>query len=277
VIGPLRQADRVVGVRYRGPDGITRELRADLTVACDGRWSTLRSAMRLTLRSFRVPMDLWLFRLPRYPDDPPELSGMSHIGQRCTVTNRGDYYQIGYRIPKGQDANLRSQGIDALRRDVASLLPSLAGRVAELTSFDEVKLLEVQLNRLRKWFADGILFIGDAAHAMSPAGGIGVNLAIADAVAAARILAGPLRAGKVSNCQLARVQIRRVIPAVIVQMVQRILHARTDAVLRSGESTGRRFPWLMMALIRSPLASKVFGYIIGVGPFPEHAPNFARR
>ncbi|OIN79329.1 FAD-dependent oxidoreductase [Mycobacterium malmoense] len=277
VVGPLRQGDRVVGVRYRGPNGTTRELRADLTVACDGRWSTLRSAMGLTPRSFRVPMDLWLFRLPRYPDDPPELSGMSHIGHRCTTTNRGDYYRIGFRIPKGQDANLRSQGIEALQRDVASLVPSLADRVGELTSFDDVKLLDVQVNRLRKWYAGGILFIGDAAHAMSPAGGIGVNLAIADAVAAARILAGPLRDGRLSTRHLARVQIRRVIPAVMVQTVQRILHARTDAALRSGETTGRRPPRLMMTVSQSAPVRAIFGYVIGVGPFSEHAPTFARR
>ncbi|QZA20257.1 FAD-dependent oxidoreductase [Mycobacterium malmoense] len=277
VMGPLRQGGRVVGVRYRGPDGTTRELRADLTVACDGRWSTLRSAMGLTPRSFRVPMDLWLFQLPRYPDDPPELSGMSHIGQRCTTTNRGDYYRIGFRIPKGQDANLRAQGIEALQRDVASLVPSLADRVGELTSFEDVKLLDVQVNRLRKWYADGILFIGDAAHAMSPAGGIGVNLAIADAVAAARILAGPLRDGRLSTRHLARVQIRRVIPAVMVQTVQRILHARTDAALRSGETTGRRPPRLMMTVSQSAPVRAIFGYVIGVGPFSEHAPTFARR
>ena len=276
VLGPLRRGGRVVGVRYRGPDGAARELHAVLTVACDGRDSTMRSAMRLRQRDFGAPMDVWWFRLPRGPADPPEFTGVAHIGHRCTMINRGDYYQIGYRIPKGQDAVLRAQGIEALRREMATLVPRLADRVAALESFDDVKLLDVQLNRLRKWYADGILFIGDAAHAMSPAGGIGINLAIADAVATARILANPLRAGTVSTRRLARVQLRRSIPAITIQSVQRMMHARTVAVLRSGEN-GSRLPWQVRALDRSQLLRKAFGYVIAVGVLPEPTPAFARR
>lgn len=195
VPGVLRDADRVVGVTYRGPDGQTREMRAALTVACDGRSSTLRAATGLVRRAFGAPMDVWWFRLPRRADDPRGLAGVLDTGRAAITIDRGDYYQIAYIIPKGSDAELRAQGIDALRRNLVSLVPWLADRVSALTSFDDVKLLDVQLNRLRRWYCGALLCIGDAAHAMSPVGGVGINLAVADAVAAARILAKPLRAG----------------------------------------------------------------------------------
>ncbi|WP_067970671.1 FAD-dependent oxidoreductase [Mycolicibacter icosiumassiliensis] len=277
VVGPLRHDGRVVGVRYRGPDGVVGQLRADLTVACDGRSSTLRSAMGLVPRSFDVPMDIWWFRLPRRLDDPAELSGVAHIDRRCVTTNRGDYYQIGLQISKGQDAALRARGIEALQRDITSLIPCMADRVGELTSFEEVKLLDVQMNRLRRWYGKGILFIGDAAHAMSPAGGIGINLAIADAVAAARILAPPLRTGRLSTRHLARIQLRRTLPTVIVQTVQGMLHARIVANRNSDPRSDHRPSRLTEILGRNPLVQAVFGLIIAVGPFSERAPEFARR
>lgn len=277
VTGPLRHDGRVVGVQYRGPDGAFGQLRADLTIACDGRSSTLRSAMGLVPRSFDVPMDIWWFRLPRRPDDPAELSGVAHIDRRCVTTNRGDYYQIGLQIPKGQDAALRARGIEALQRDITSLIPCMADRVGELTSFEEVKLLDVQMNRLHRWYGEGILFIGDAAHAMSPAGGIGINLAIADAVAAARILAPPLSTGRLSTRHLARIQLRRTLPTVIVQTVQGMLHARIVANRKSDPGSDHRPSRLTEILGRNPLVQAVFGLIIAVGPFSERAPEFARR
>ena len=136
-------------------------------------------------------MDVWWFRLPRKPDDPHGLAGVLGAGHACVCIDRGDYYQVAYVIPKGRDAELRARGIEDFHRGVVSLVPWLAGRVEALTSFDDVKLLDVQLNRLRRWYVDGMLLLGDAAHAMSPVGGVGINLAVADAVAAARILAGP--------------------------------------------------------------------------------------
>ncbi|OBG39387.1 hypothetical protein A5672_14940 [Mycobacterium alsense] len=277
VVGPLRRGGRVVGVRYRGPDREVRELHADLTVACDGRGSALRDAMGLRPREFAVSMDVWWFRLPRQPTDPPELSGVAHIGHRCTTINRGGYYQIGFRIPKGQDAAMRARGIEALRRDVATLVPTLSDRVGALESLEDVKVLDVRVNRLRRWYADGILFIGDAAHAMSPAGGIGINLAICDAVAAARIVAGPLRAGTLSARHLARVQIRRSVPAITIQTVQRMMHARTVALLSSGRANAHLAPWPIRALCQTPLPRMVFRYSITVGVRPERAPAFARR
>ena len=193
VTGVLRDRDRVVGVTYRDEAGV-REMRAALTVACDGRASTVRSAVGLTPRAFGAPMDVWWFRLPRQPDDPTGLAGTFNAGHGAIMIDRGDYYQIAYIIPKGTDSEMRSQGIEALHRVLVSMVPWLSDRVATLSSFDDVKLLDVQLNRLRRWYSDGVLCIGDAAHAMSPVGGVGINLAVADAVAAARILAGPLPA-----------------------------------------------------------------------------------
>jgi 2-polyprenyl-6-methoxyphenol hydroxylase-like FAD-dependent oxidoreductase len=279
VLGPLRHGDRVVGVTYRDAAGQTQQMRAELTVACDGRSSTLRTAMGLKPRSFGAPMDVWWFRLPRKPDDPHGLNGVFQSGHACIVIDRGDYYQIAYIIPKGSDAALRSEGVVALRRRVVALVPWLADRVDALASFDDVKLLDVQLNRLHRWYADCLLLIGDAAHAMSPVGGVGINLAVADAVAAARTLAGPLRAGHVSSLQLARVQARRWLPAALIQSVQRMIHARViSAAVR--DDTGAlpsEPPLAVRALNRSHALRAALGYAVAIGLLPEHAPAFARR
>jgi 2-polyprenyl-6-methoxyphenol hydroxylase-like FAD-dependent oxidoreductase len=217
-------ADRVVGVTYCEQNGETKEVRAELTVACDGRLSTVRSAVGLEPHRFGAPMDVWWFRLPRRPDDPSGLADVLRAGHATIMIDRGDYYQIAYVLPKGTDAEMRAQGIEVLQRALVSMVPWLVDRVDKLTSVDDVKLLDVQLNRLPRWYSDGVLFIGDAAHAMSPVGGVGINLAVADAVAAARILADPLHAGRVSTGQLARVQRRRWFPTLILQAAQRMIH-----------------------------------------------------
>ena len=237
VTGVIREgnrANRIAGVTYRDQTGESKEMRAELTVACDGRSSTVRSAVGLTPHSFGAPMDVWWFRLPRRPDDPRGLAGVLRAGHAAITIDRGDYYQIAYIIPKGADAQMRAQGIGALTGALVSMVPWLADRVDTLTSFDDVKLLDVQLNRLRRWYSDGVLFIGDAAHAMSPVGGVGINLAVADAVAAGRILAGPLRAGRLTTRQLARVQARRWLPAALLQAAQRMIHANVIAVAVAG-------------------------------------------
>ena len=278
VLGPLNRDGCVSGVRYRDADGQTREMRADLTVACDGRSSTLRTSMGLTPKSFGAPMDVWWFRLPRRPDDPPGLNGVFRSGHGCIVIDRGDYYQIAYVIPKGTDRAMRAEGVDVLRRHVVRLVPWLSDRVDAITSWDEVKFLDVQLNRLRKWYTDGLLFIGDAAHAMSPVGGVGINLAVADAVAAARILAGPLRAGDLRTSRLARVQARRWLPAVMIQAVQRAIHAGViaDAMAENPDDAAKA-PLPVRIVGRIPALGEIAGYAVGIGPFPEHAPAFARR
>jgi 2-polyprenyl-6-methoxyphenol hydroxylase-like FAD-dependent oxidoreductase len=221
-------------------------------------------------------MDVWWFRLPRNADDPHGLAGVLGAGHACIAIDRGDYFQIAYVIPKGRDAELRAQGIEALHRGVVTLVPWLAGRVEAVTSFDQVKLLDVQLNRLRRWYTDGLLLIGDAAHAMSPVGGVGINLAVADAVATAGMLAGPLRAGAVSTRQLARVQARRWLPAALIQSVQRVIHTRVIAVAVSAGQPVK--PPLLVRIANKVTALRTAaGYAVAIGPLPEHVPEFARR
>jgi len=279
VTGVVRAGDRVVGVTYRDPSGEARQIRAELTVACDGRTSRVRSAVGLVARSFGAPMDVWWFRLPRRPDDPPGLAGTFQAGHGVILIDRGDYYQIAYVIPKGSDAQVRAEGIEALHRVLVSMVPWLADRVEALSSFDDVKLLDVQLNRLRRWYSNGVLCIGDAAHAMSPVGGVGINLAVADAVATARILAGPLHKGRVSSLQLARVQARRWIPTALVQAAQRTIHARViaAAVGSPGRAGDQAPPKAVRMAGRVPALRRLIGYLIAIGPLPEHTPKYARR
>ena len=281
VLGPFYEAGRVAGVRYRGADGEVRRMRAALTVACDGRSSTLRSAAGLEPRGFGAPMDVWWFRLPRYDGDPHGLNGRFDSGQAVALIDRGDYFQIAYLIKKGSDAAMRAEGIESLQTRVAGLVPWLAGRVDQLESFDDVKLLDVQLNRLRKWYADGILFLGDAAHAMSPVGGVGINLAIADAVAAARMLATPLQTGTPTTRRLAAVQARRWVPAALIQRVQRLVHDRVIAVAVTDTAPGGSGddgpPAALRIAARFPALLRVAAYGVAIGPLPEHAPTFARR
>ena len=276
VLAPIRRGDKVIGVSYRDDKGQECELHADLTVACDGRSSTLRDTMGLKPRSFGAPMDVWWFRLPRHADDPHGLAGVLGTGHACIAIDRGDYFQIAYVIPKGRDAQLRAQGIETLHRAVVTLVPWMGGRVDALTSFDDVKLLDVQLNRLRRWYTDGLLLIGDAAHAMSPVGGVGINLAVADAVAAGRVLAGPLLRGTVSTRQLARVQARRWLPAALIQSVQRVIHTRVIAVAVSAGQPAQA-PLLVRIADKVPALRTAVGYAVAIGPLPEHAPKFARR
>ncbi|MBV9516163.1 MAG: FAD-dependent oxidoreductase [Mycobacteriaceae bacterium] len=278
VLGPLKRNSRVVGVRYRSDDGETREMHAQLTVACDGRSSTLRSSMGLVPRGFGAPMDVWWFRLPRTGGDRKGLNGVFRSGHACVVIDRGDYYQIAYIIPKGADSAMRAEGVEALRRQVVQLVPWLSDRVDAISSLDDVKLLDVQLNRLRSWYLDGLLLIGDAAHAMSPVGGVGINLAVADAVAAAAILAGPLHNGDLKRSQLARVQMRRWLPAALIQAAQRIIHARVIAeAIHEDLDQPPKPPLALRVLSRLPALGAILAYGIAIGPLPEHAPAFARR
>ena len=270
---------RVTGVRYRGPDG-AGEIHADLTLACDGRASALRSASGLPAREYRVPFDMWWFRLPRHAGEGGDVAGIAPAfgrGEALFSLTREDYYQLAYLIPKGSDARRRAEGVEAFRARVAALRPDLADRVEAIASMDDVFVLDVRLDRLRRWYTDGLLCLGDAAHAMSPVGGVGINLAIQDAVAAARLLAAPLREHRLTTADLARVQQRRQRPAVILQTMQRTMHLGIGPLV-SGRITVRP-PWGLLRLAsRAPQwMVRIPARLIAVGPRPEYAPAFARR
>jgi 2-polyprenyl-6-methoxyphenol hydroxylase-like FAD-dependent oxidoreductase len=273
----IRESGRVRGVRYRTGDGAAGEIRADLTVACDGRWSIARQEADLRPREFPVPIDVWWFRLPRRPGDRASaLTPRASRRRFVLVIPREDFLQLAYIGKKGTDPQLRAKGIERFRQDIAEVVPELGDRVDALESMDQVKHLDVRLSRLQRWHVDGLLCIGDAAHAMSPVGGVGINLAVQDAVAAATLLAQPLLHGAVSPATLARVRARRLLPTVLVQSLQRLMHRLLVTPIIDGRRMGPPRP--VLALMRHvPQASFVPAYLIGVGLRPEHAPEFARR
>jgi 2-polyprenyl-6-methoxyphenol hydroxylase-like FAD-dependent oxidoreductase len=264
-------------VLYRRSDGTTGELAADLVVGCDGRWSTVRQQAGLQPKEFKVPIDAWWFRLPRVAeDDMSALTPRAAPGRFAVVIPRTDFLQIAYIGRKGTDAEVRARGIEAFRRDIAELMPELSGRVGTLRSMDDVKHLDVRVNRLHRWHVDGLLCIGDAAHAMSPVGGVGINLAVQDAVATATLLAEPLRRGTVGAAELRAVRERRVVATVAVQSLQRLLHRGLVVPILEGRRTGPPKP-LLALLQRAPSVTSFTAYLIGVGIRPQHAPAFAVR
>ena len=264
----LRDGERVTGVRMSTPDG-QRELRADLVVAADGRSSILRQQAGLELEVLGAPMDVLWFRVSREPSDPAGVMGRFGAGQIFIALDRGDYWQCGYVIGKGSADDVRRRGLDAFRDGVARVAPFPRERANEIRDWDQVKLLTVQVDRLRRWYLPGLLCIGDAAHAMSPMGGVGINLAIQDAVAAANALARPLRAAQVRLDDLARVQRRRELPARATQWVQVQLQNRiVTPVLRSADTPSPPLP--LRLLERFPLLRRIPAYLIGVGVRPEH-------
>lgn len=269
-VAGVAQADgRVTGLRYR-QGGAEHEIRADLTVACDGRDSTLRRDLGMTARAFGAPMDVMWFALPREEADPAATGARIERGHMLVTIDRGDYWQMAYVVPKGTAEAVRADGLDAFRGRIADMLPTMArGRVDALAGMDEVKTLVVEVNRLKRWHAPGILFIGDAAHAMSPIGGVGINLAIQDAVAAANILAGPLAAGAVREADLARVQARRRLPTALTQALQRIAQRRIIGAALSGTRAPRPPAWLPGLLRLGPVRRAVAN-LIGRGLRPEH-------
>lgn len=283
VTGVVREGGRVVGVDHESPDGPGR-LLADLVVACDGRWSVVRRAAGLDSREFPVEFDVWWFRVPTTRDLQEALMPRVGVGTIVIVIPRRGYVQVAYLGRKGTDAQLRARGVEALRADIAALLPEIADDVGGIASMDDVKHLDVRVDRLRRWYAPGMLCLGDAAHAMSPAGGVGVNLAVQDAVAAARLLAGPLRRGdlhpdggrRYQAGVLRRVQRRRAVPTALIQSMQRLLHAQLIMRVLDGQLTG--FPTGALELIRRvPVLTAVPAFLVGVGPRPERVPAWARR
>jgi 2-polyprenyl-6-methoxyphenol hydroxylase-like FAD-dependent oxidoreductase len=273
----IRESGRVQGVRYRTADGTSGEVRADLTVACDGRWSIAHRQTALKPKEFPVPLDVWWFRLPSEPhDNPSAVTPHAAKGRFALVIPRGDFLQIAYMAKKGTDPELRANGIERFRQDVAELIPWCADRIGALESMDDVKHLDVRLNRLNRWHVDGLLCIGDAAHAMSPIGGVGINLAVQDAVAAATLLAEPLQDGAANPTRLAAIRARRLLPTILVQLLQRLMHRGLVAPILDGRRIGPPKPVLAL-LRRVPKISFTPAYLIGVGLRPEHAPDFAKR
>lgn len=278
VTGLLRDHDgRVTGVRYQDADGNPGELCADLTAGCDGRGSVVRREAGMSVREFDVPMDVWQVRVPKGPGHDGDGLTYVHFGNgRCAVTvDRGDYYQTVYEIPKGSDAELRAKPIESLRNELAEIFGWEATTLSGIRSWDDVPLLETSMSRLHRWYADGVLCIGDAAHVMSPVGGIGVDLAVQDAVATATLLIEPLRRGKVTVKDLTKVQRRREFPVRVAQRMQ--LQGHEMLQRPALERRLHRVPVQLRALRWLPPLRGLATYMTGVGMRPERAPAFARR
>jgi 2-polyprenyl-6-methoxyphenol hydroxylase-like FAD-dependent oxidoreductase len=263
----VRDADRIRGVKVRTPAGDT-EIRADLVVGCDGRHSITRQAGGLQVVEFGVPIDVLWFRMSRRPSDPEQLLGNVNYGKALVLINRGDYFQAGLLIRKGSFDQIKSEGLESLHRSLRLIAPYLGDRVEEVSDWEQVKLLTVQLNRLQQWFRPGLLCIGDAAHAMSPAGGVGINLAIQDAVATANILADALRERRLTSAHLAAVQQRREFPTRVIQGLQVNVH---KLFARLFQNTGPlHAPWQLKLAVKVPGMQGIPARIIGLGVRPEH-------
>lgn len=268
VIDLLDEAGRIVGLRARTQEGLL-EVRTGLVVGADGRHSVVRAQAGLSVEEFGAPMDVLWFRLSRRSTDPVDPMGRFDVGRIFIMLNRGDYWQCGFVIAKGSRDRLEAEGLPAFRTGVAELAPFLADRVGDIAEWEQIKLLTVQVDRLRRWYRPGLLCIGDAAHAMSPVGGVGINLAIQDAVAAANLLADPLRSEKLATEDLQKVQKRREWPTRMTQRVQLAIQNRV--IRRVLGQTGQLAPPLAFKLIgRFPFLRRIPGRLIGLGFRPEH-------
>jgi len=264
----IEEAGRIVGVNAQGPDG-PLAVRADLTIAADGRHSTLREAAGLKTIDLGAPMDVLWFRFAREDGDGAETVGRFDAGSVFIRINRGDYWQCGYVIAKGSLEALRARGLEAFKGNVARLTQLPIERFSNLASFDDVKLLSVAVDRLERWRRPGFLAIGDAAHAMSPIGGVGINLAVQDAVAAANALAGPLLARRVSEDDLGAVERRRLFPTRATQWAQ--VMAQNNIIVRALGQTGPlKAPLPFRIIARSPFLRRLLGRLLGLGVRPEH-------
>jgi 2-polyprenyl-6-methoxyphenol hydroxylase-like FAD-dependent oxidoreductase len=268
VTGLVEEGGQVVGLKAETSDGLLT-VRSALVVGCDGRHSTVRERAGLKVEDVGAPIDVLWMRLPRCADDPEQPAGWFDRGRILVTIDRGDYWQCAFVIPKGGYEDVRRKGLDALRADIAAIAPFIRDRVGDLRDWDDIKLLTVVVDRLKRWHRPGLLCIGDAAHAMSPVGGVGINLAIQDAVAAANLLAVPLRAGRVTTSDLRKVQRRREFPTRLTQRIQVLVQNRVlSRVLRSRTRLSLPLP---LRLFRSlPILARIPARLIGLGIRPEH-------
>jgi 2-polyprenyl-6-methoxyphenol hydroxylase-like FAD-dependent oxidoreductase len=264
----LQAGNTIVGVTAKTPEGEV-EIRADLTIGADGRKSVVRERAGLRVESLGAPIDVLWGGGARPPRDPAQVLGRFVPGKIMVMLNRDEYWQCAFVIRKGAFADIKQRGIEAFRSDIVSIAPFLKDRVAELSDWEPIKLLTVLVDRLRKWYRPGLLCIGDAAHAMSPVGGVGINLAIQDAVATANILARPLRQNYVSLSHLQKVQLRRELPTKMTQWAQVQIQKR---ILSTVLGTQRRFraPWFIRLFKKFPVLRRIPARLIGVGVRPEH-------
>jgi 2-polyprenyl-6-methoxyphenol hydroxylase-like FAD-dependent oxidoreductase len=267
--GVIEEGGRIVGVRA-AVDGEPEEIRADLVVGADGRHSTIRAALGLQVQDIGAPMDVLWFRISHKGGDPSEVLGRFDPGSILVMLDRGDYWQCAFIIPKGAAERVRAEGIEKVRATIARLAPEVADRLGELRTIDDLKLLTVGVDRLKTWWKPGALCIGDAAHTMSPIGGVGINIAVQDAVAAANILAAPLREGRLSDADLAAVQARRLFPARATQAVQVFL--QNGIIAPSLTAAGRRMkvPLFLRLLQWFPILRRLPARLIALGVRPEH-------
>jgi 2-polyprenyl-6-methoxyphenol hydroxylase-like FAD-dependent oxidoreductase len=258
---------RVAGVRAKTPRG-ELEIRADLVIGADGRHSIVQACAGVERQDFGVPIDVLWMQISKKQDDPQQSFGFFQQGKLLVLLDRGDYWQCGFVIPKGGFTEIKTRGLGQFQNDIVSFAGFLRNRVAELDDWSKIKLLTVQINRLRDWCRDGLLCIGDSAHAMSPAGGVGINLAIQDAVATANLLAEKLRTGPVSVDDLHKVQTRREWPTRLIQAMQVFIHRR----IVTGQTSDRKdsLPIVFRLLKWFPALRQIPARFIGIGPRPEH-------
>jgi len=259
----------VVGVRAKGPDGGI-EIRSKLTIGADGRHSTVREASGLKVLDIGAPIDVFWFRVDRDPALGEDVLFNAAAGRIVVTINRGDYWQCAYVIAKDEAPKIRAAGLDAFRRSVVDAVPWLAGHIDQIASFDDVKLLTVTVDRLEKWSRPGLVMIGDSAHAMSPVGGIGINLAIQDAVASANLLAGRLASGTLTDADLERVRERRLWPTRIIQFVQVQAHRLILTPLLNDKERAPKPPLPIRIVSAIPWLQRRFASWVGLGVRPEH-------
>lgn len=267
----------IVGVRAKTPEG-QLDVRADLTIGADGRDSVVRTRAGLDVRDLGAPIDVLWMRFSRLDSDPQVPLGRVERGRILVLIYRGDYWQCGFVIPKGAADEIRARGLNALRDEIALVAPFLRERVGELRTWDDVKVLTVKLDRLTRWYRPGLLCIGDAAHAMSPIGGVGINLAIQDAVAAANVLAAPLREHAVAIDHLQKVETRRMRATRLTQGIQKFIQDRVikafieDKENENAPTQGKRttLPWPLRLFRRFPILRRLPARLVGIGFQPEH-------